>query len=770
MMAVFRCRGLFLAGAVVLPAAWIAPASAQSVGTPPSTGSVSDRTQRPTAAEGQTQTADSMGTQGQVGDEPGLQDVVVTGTKLGTQNLQRTPVAVSVVDSKLIEQQGLNTLQDITAYVPNVTLQRFGTSAGIFIRGIGSNSTNAGSDPSVTQQIDGVYIARPTAQTGDFLDIERVEVFRGPQGTLYGRNAVGGTLNIISRQPSNTFGGQVRLGYGAYNEVTAEGFVTGPIVADQLSASLSATYRDHDAYFDNVVPGVPDLGAAHRFGTRAQLRWAPTDAFDATLRGDYSLIRDVAENYDQLLRPVPFAPLASSLIGSYRKNAVDGTQTANVDNGGVSLDANYRLGNGFSLKSITAWRRLKSSSNNDNDATEIFIQYLNQTERERQFSQEFNLNYNSDKFRGVVGLYYFGDQDNQVNSGPVPPSVATPPARSALLRAAAAVRTRSYAAFAQASFEVVPDLNLILGARYTSESKHFDQNFARTSLNPATLGANAPGFPVIFSLDRKDKAFTPKFGIDYQLTPDVFLYGSVTRGFKSGGYNNAATAAATAGFNPEKIWAYEAGIKTQFFDRRVRVNLTGFIYDYTDLQVRQFISVGNAVISNAASAKVKGVELETLFRPVPDLQLSGNLAYLSAHYGSFPKAPVASAYGYLFPGGTISFNASGNRIENSPQWSGIAAIDYSPMVGNYRFTAHLDYAFRGKVFYDPSNVAISSQKSYGLVNANVSIGPERGIRLEAFVKNLTDKKYYVLIAGNGLAPAGLSADPRTYGGRVSFQF
>ena len=289
-------------------------------------------------------------------------------------------------------------------------------------------------------------------------------------------------------------------------------------------------------------------------------------------------------------------------------------------------------------------------------------------------------------------------------------------------------------------------------------------------MNPATLGASPPGFPVVFAIDRTDKAFTPKFGIDYQITPDVFLYGSITRGFKSGGFNNAAVSAATAGFNPEKIWAYEAGIKTQFLDRRVRVNLTAFDYDYTNLQVRQFIRVGNAIISNAASARVKGIELETLVRPMPDVQLSGNLAYLDAHYGSFTAAPIASAYGYLFPAGTISFNASGNRIENSPEWSGVAAIDYTPKIGNYRFTAHFDYAYRGNTFYDPSNVEIASQQPYGLFNANVSIGPERGIRLEAFVKNLTDKKYFVLIAGNGLVPAGLSGDPRTYGVRIGFEF
>ncbi len=714
---------------------------------------------------------DTAATASTSAESDGIPDIIVTGTKLGAQNLQRTPVAVSVIDSKLLDAQGLNTLQDAAAYVPNVSFTRFGSSAVVYIRGIGSNSTQAGSDSSVTQQVDGVYIARPTAQTGDFLDVERIEVLRGPQGTLYGRNAVGGTINVISRQPSTTFGGRVRVGYGNYNEKTAEGFLTGPIAGDALTASLSATYRDHDAYFDNIVPGVPDLGAAHRFGTRGQLRWQPTPDFDVTLRGDYSLTRDVAENFDQLIRPFSFpAPLANSVVGSYRQVAVDTAQNLDVDAGGVSLDANYRLGNGFSIKSITAWRRLKSSSNNDNDASEIFVQALNQTERQTQFSQEFDLNYTSDKFRAVVGLYYFGDQDGQINFGPVPPSIVTPATRSALLRAQAAVRTRSYAAFAQGSYEIVSDLKIVLGARYTTETKQFDQNFSRTSLNPATLGANIPPFTIVFSTERTDQAFTPKIGLDLQATPDVFFYGSVTRGFKSGGFNNASTSAATAGFRPETITAYEVGVKTQLFDRRLRLNLTGFIYDYKDLQVRQFISVGNAVISNAASARTKGIELEALFRPMPDLQLSGNISYLEARYGVFPAAPIASAYGFLFPAGTLSFDASGNQIEGSPDWSGVIGLDYTPRIGEYQLTAHIDYAYRGKVFYDPSNIALVSQRPYGLINANLSIGQERGFRIEAFIKNLTDKKYYLTIAGNGLVPAGVGGDPRTFGVRFGYSF
>ena len=549
-------------------------------------------------------------------DKNQLQDIIVTGTKTGAQNLQRTPAAVSVVGSQLMQNQGLNTVQDIASYVPNLSYSRNTSAALIYIRGIGSSNAGAGSDPSVTQQIDGVYIARASAQLTDYFDVDRIEVLRGPQGTLYGRNAVGGTINVYSRQPSSTFGGRVRLGYGNYNEKSAEGYVTGPISGNVLTASLAGSYRDRDAFFHNVIPGFHDVGSAKHYGVRGQLRFAPSSAFSFTVRSDYSKIDDYYESYDHLLRRVPFnAPIANSLVGSYRDVALNVDQRLRTKLGGVSAEANLQLGNGFALKSITAYRRSKARAVNDNDATELFISHATFLEDDKAFSQEINLNYTASRVRAVAGLYYFGDKDFQVNDSVTPPSVAAPPSRSFIADAAPTIRTRSYAAFAQVNYEVVPDLTVIVGGRYTTERKTIDQVFQRTSLNPATLGRSLPGFPAIFSAERKDKAFTPKFGVDFQASPDLFFYASATRGFKSGGFNNAAVSAATAGFNPEKLWSYEAGTKTQFFDRRLRLNLTGFIYDYKDLQVRQFLGPGNAVISNAASARVKGFEAELLAKP-----------------------------------------------------------------------------------------------------------------------------------------------------------
>lgn len=714
-------------------------------------------------------------------DDPGevendsLQDIIVTGSKTGEARLQTTPIAVSVVDSELLESQGLATVSDIARYVPNLSYSRNTGAALVYIRGIGSSNAGAGSDASVTQQIDGVYIARASGQLTDFFDVERIEVLRGPQGTLYGRNAVGGTINVISRQPSPTFAGRFRLSYGNFDAVSAEGFITGPISGDLLTASIAMNYRKRDAFFNNVVPGAPDVGSAKRFGVRAQVRFEPHPDFDFTLRGDYSLVDEVFESYDHLVRPVPFnAPLANALVGSYRDVAVNQAQTIRNDLGGVSGEANWRLGGGFALKSITAWRTTDIDLNNDNDATDLFVQHARTTEIDKQFSQEFNLNYTSDRLKAVAGLYYFGDRDHQTNRAVVPVSIATPAARAQIATASPVVRTRSYAAFAQASYEVVTDLRVIVGARYTVEKKTINQNFTRTSLNPATLGASLPGFPAIFTAERRDEAFTPKFGIDLQATPDLFFYASATRGFKSGGYNNAGASAATVGFDPEGLWAYEAGAKTEFLDRRLRVNLTAFYYDYSDLQVRQFLSVGNAVIANAATARLKGLELEVIARPVPDVQLTMNTSFLDAKYRNFPNASIPGGFAAYTPNqvcvaGVCRIDASGNRLDNAPRASGVVAIDYSPLIGDYKLAVHLDYTWRSRAFYDPSNIELASQPGYGLINANLGFG-SNGWKLEAFANNLADKKYYVIIAGNGLAPGAIVGEPRTYGVRVGYSW
>jgi iron complex outermembrane receptor protein len=699
-------------------------------------------------------------------------EVVVTADRTGLRALQDTPMAVSVVGGSLIESQGLHTLKDLTVYVPNLAVSRNVGGSIVSIRGIGSNG---GSDPSVATQVDGVYIGNSTSFT-DFYDVERVEVLRGPQGTLYGRNTTGGTINFISRRPSSQFGGRVQFSYGNYDSIEASGYLTGPL-GENVAASLALTYRGRDGFFENIVPGERDVDSAGNGGARLQVRWDVSPDIDATTRIDYFEADQSIESYDHLLAPVAFAaPLANSLVGSYRAVAINGDQSIDLQTGGISEEINWRVGDRVTLTSLTSWRRFKSTAFNDNDATEVAaLQFRSQADT-RQFTQEFNLRYVSDRFTAVTGLYYFHSDDQPVSHVEQPPSVATPANRAVIRDASPTLETSSLAAFAQLSYEIVPNLSLIVGARYTTEKTSFDQNFQTTSLNPATPGAIAPGFPILFSVDRRDDAFTPKFGLDFHITEDIMLYASATRGFKSGGFNGQATNPATAGYAPELIWSYETGLKTEWLDRRLRVNLTGFYYDYTDLQVRQLLGPGNSVIANAASATVKGIELEINARPTPDLQIGLIGSYLNARYDSFPTVALAGGFAPYIPnqncvGGVCTIDASGNYLSDAPKWSGLISVDYTPRIGAHQLRFHVDYSHRSRRFFDPSNVAIASQDDYGLLNANINFGPPgEGWQVGLWGRNLTNAHYYQTVSGNGLAPGAIVGDPLTYGVRLGFSW
>jgi iron complex outermembrane receptor protein len=706
----------------------------------------------------------------QEADDAGLDEIVVTADRTGLRALQETPIAVSVVDGDLMDQQGLNTVTDLVAYVPNLAVSRNISGSIVSLRGIGSNG---GTDPSVATQVDGVYISNSVAFT-DFFDVERVEVLRGPQGTLYGRNTTGGTINFISRRPSDEFGGRMQVSYGNFAAVEASGYVTGPVLGDTLTASLALTYRERDAFFENIAPGGADIDTNNNGGARLQVRWEPAANIDATTRIDYFTADQFIESYDHLLAPLPFAaPLANSLVGSFDEVALNFDQSMTLRTSGISEEINWNFAENFTLTSITSARRFQSRAQNDNDATELNLLAFRSGSDTEQFSQEVDLRYDGDALNFVAGVYYFSATDNPSSRVTAPPSVFTPANRSAARAALPTLETESIAVFANADYEIIDNLSVILGLRYTEETTSFTQHFTATSLNPATFNANLAGFPVNFSIEDSDNALTPKFGLDYEVSDDIFLYASATRGFKSGGFNGQATSPLTAGYAPELIWSYEVGAKTEWFEDRLRLNVTGFRYDYTDLQVRQLLGPGNSVIANAASATVEGIEVEMLARPSPDLQFSAIGSFLDARYESFPTASIPGGFSPYVPnqncvGGVCTIDASGNFLSDAPEWSGMFAVDYTPTIGAYELAFHVDYSYRSERYFDPSNVAIASQDGYGLLNGNIRFSPldNSGWEIGLFGRNLTDEDYYQTVSGNGIVPGGIVGDPRTYGVRV----
>ncbi len=701
----------------------------------------------------------------------GIGDIIVTAARTGASLLQKTPIAVSAFSSDQLAQTLSSNVRDLAQFVPNMNISQVTANPVITLRGVGSNNVFNGSDPDVTMQVDGIYYARPSAQTNDFIDIERVEVLRGPQGTLYGRNAIGGTINVISRRPSDRVTGEGALTVGNYGAVQAQAYVSGPIVPGKIQASVAATYIRHDNYEQNITPNASQSGVynANRGGVRGQVRVELSDTIDATTRADYQSLDENLPGPYHLKVPFALAPLASSIVGNYRKDAIDNPSTDKYHAYGVSEEVNVELAPNVTLKSLTGFRWNSYRLTTDNDGTELnrILGAFHETEKSQ--SQEFDLNAKLDKFDLVVGGYFFHDTAfTDVSATIIVPA-------NIKINSLVNFFTRSYAAFGQGTYHITPTLSVTGGVRYTTEKKGIDVFVTRTSL---ASGATLPGFPIIFQTEPSFKAWTPKFGLDWNAKPNLLLYASITKGFKSGGTNYAANSLATAAFNPETMWSYEAGFKADLLDRHLRLNVSAFHYVYKDLQIQSSISPGVVSIGNAAQAKVDGIEAELIARLTSHFTLSGNGSLLNARYSTFTTASVGAALAPLiladprYNAALGTFNATGNKLNQAPTYSAtIAAQNDFPISGGATITVRGDVFFQGRTYYDPENSIYTSQAPYALLNAQVGYSsPNKTFQVTAFVKNLTAKQYLFAFQSNGVEPAGFAGAPRTFGVRVGKKF
>jgi iron complex outermembrane recepter protein len=695
-----------------------------------------------------------------------LPEIEVTATKLGATNVQQTALAVSAFSADQLATSLTTSVQGLAQFVPNLNVSQVTANPVITIRGIGTNNVFNGSDPDVTMQLDGIYVARPAGQTSDFLDVSNVEVLRGPQGTLYGRNAVGGTINIISQAPTDKFSAQEVLNVGNFNLVQDQAYVSGALIPGKLQASVAVNYLRHDDYQKNIVPGAQSgVNSGNHGGGRIQLRYEPTDYIDATTRADWTALREDLSLTYNLLVPYPASPLVNSILGNYTKVALNSPSTNATSTGGVSEEINITFNDMLRLKSLSGYRITRFSIYSDNDGTPLNSIVGHQAENEHQLSQEFNLIGKYGPLESVAGLYFFTEDDATnvyaLILGPHQERHSTP-----------ATNTKSGAGFVQGIYHITPEVSFTAGLRYTEEQKYMLDNFQ--SFNFAT-GVPNPGFPAIFPDTRKFSAVTPKFALDWQIEPNVLAYLSATRGYKSGGMNYAATSIATASFSPESLWSYEGGIKSEWLDRKLRLNLTAFHYDYSNLQIQGTLSPGVILIANAASAKVDGLETELSAKITSAFRIDANVSLLDARYTSFPAAAVPSALQayevgnprYTAAAGT--YNASENYLNQSPRVSGSLAGQYDwGLTSGASIYARGEYYYQARVYYDPSNSPLQSQGAYATVNTSVGyISTDGHWRTQFWAKNLTDKHYLIATLANGVEPAGIVAPPRTFGVRVS---
>ncbi len=698
-----------------------------------------------------------MGGAAQAADDYVIEEVIITATKMGATRLQDTPIAVSAYSTSYLDRSGAKDIRDLAAQTPNLVVSQNGPFAQIYIRGIGSNNSFAGSDPSSTVNIDGVYIARPAAVFNNFMDIERIEVLRGPQGTLYGRNAVGGTINVISRTPDNELIAKAQATVGNYDLYRGEGYVSGPLIEDKLFGSISAMRSKHDGYFKNVVASGNDRGSEDTWGVRAQLRAVPTEQLEIILRADY--LKDEGNTVGNSVLLTSFTPVANgpvnpvteAILGDWHKIAMDTPSVSNRHVEGVSGEINYQFSEKATLKSLTAYRQSYLDYSIDSDASDLHRQETLQLEDQHQFSEELNLSGQFDRLNYVLGAYYF--EEHISTSADV---LIIPAGLDSRLQPV--VDTKAYAGYGQVDFDLTEQLILTAGIRYTNEKKTFDQF---RSLIRLSDGVTLPGWPVTYINTGRSKAWTPKVGIQFKPVEDVMLYASATRGFKSGGFN-FTSANTLNGYTPEKLWAYEAGFKSEFADSRVTLNASVFYYDYKDLQVSAFITPGVTDITNASDASIKGLEVELVTRPAEGLILGGSLTYLDATYKNFPAAPITGG----------SFDATGKRLNSAPKWSYTAYAEYNLDLGDAGTAfARGEYGYKSRQYFTVVNDDLQTTPSYGLLNASVGYTPPGGNwTIVAYGRNLTNEEYIVSSGSFTAVPSGTPGDPRTYGLRATYSY
>ena len=696
--------------------------------------------------------------------DAGIADIIVTAQRR-EQSAQDVPIAVAAFNAEQLAQAGLRTASDLEKVVPGVTMDSNGSRSPIFLRGVGNN--NYGSQSSVLTFIDGVY--QPFDGTGgtEFSNVQSIELAKGPQGTLFGRNATGGVLQIRTKNPMDWQGVNLELGYGNFDTISGKIYAAAKL-ADNVAADIAGFYYNQDdGWGKNLFDG-SDFYTMKRYGVRGKFVAEAGDDFTVTAVADYSNRRgEIGVGLSRSVN-IPFIYDSGNagklfLPTIYDVNTDDPRSGWKSEEGGGAVTLEKPFGD-LTLLSISSYRRAKEFFLVDIDGGPAPAFTLDRTDKRQVFTQEFQLSGAGGKFNWAAGLYYYFAKSNIVGpvfGGPVTSfAFFTPPGVD--FAVTSTDRAKSYAAYAQGTLEVLPDTNLTLGARYTIEKREITgRTTGSPVLSPASGGTQEKTF----------KKPNLRLAIDHKFGPNVMAYASFSRGFNAGFFSQQAfffNDTLNPVIKPEEVDAYEAGVKTDLLDRRLRLNLSAFLYDYTNLQQQIYVN-NNVTTTNAAAARIKGAELEVVVRPVQDFTLSVNGTYLDSSYKSYPNAPSYT----ILPTGELvagSIDATGKRVTLAPKTSLQVSALYTlrTSFGSFDSTATLNH--RSKIFADPNNdFPIPGRTLIGLNERWTSNDGNTNVTL--WVQNLTDKKWNsstALLTPNG--NIGRPAAPRTFGITVGQTF
>ena len=699
-----------------------------------------------------------------------IADEVVTTAFKRVENVQEVPATLKVFTPHDLELAQVDNTQSLRNLEPSLVFTTNSAFGQPYLRGVGSDLFTPGAESSIATYVDNIYQTRSVSSVQNFFDMERVAVLKGPQGVFFGKNAVGGAINLTTQKPTDDFGGQVNFSYGNFDHTRLDGHINIPIKADKIALRLAGLSENRDGFTRNVQTG-GRIDSADLLALRGHLALSVSEEFDVLLSANYST-EDSSRNLAARVNPEG-GPAIADFFGAVRPDDI--FELASNDDGQLELDnynlsatVNYDLG-WAKFKSITAYNDTDLQQSVDLDASQLEFANNSGFQTSESFTQEFLLvSEGKDAVEWVVGLFYLDEDASQEINNRLNFPILVP---NTLDQIGGRVQTESIGVFGNVKYHFDDAWALSAGLRYNYDSRELDFFQNTTLFDPFPFGPDGPeGAPLTLPSTNQDEAsfndITPNLTLEYNLADGGLLYGSISKGYKAGGFN---TNVNQSSFEEESLWAYEAGIKTSFWENRARVNGAAFIYDYSDLQLLTIppgAPVGTfQIVINAGEASIKGAELDVAFAATESLSFDLGLALLDAEYDSFiatnPNVPDQ-----------LDVDRSGERLPRAPEISFRAGAQYETQLlgrgialsANVRYESFqfLD-AFQDELVSRDENVAVDAQLTYGLSDS---------INLNFWARNITDEE----TVGSALRVDGLFGviefytPPRTYGASLSFDF
>jgi iron complex outermembrane receptor protein len=729
----------------------------------------------------------------QVSPDP-LQEIIVTARRR-EEGIQSTPISMAAFNADALAQRQVTNVADVAKFTPNVQFDSVtpiggaSNAASIYIRGIGQNEYTLTIDPGVGLYVDGVYMSRSLGSVLDTLDLDRVEVLRGPQGSLFGKNTIGGAISLTTRKPGHEFAASLEGIAGSYDRHDLRASVDLP-VSDQLRLGFSGSLQARDGY-------VTSLADSSKYGNKNSLSgrmvgvYEPTDLLSFTFSADATRIREetnglvlLAANPSALFPKINNTVIypgtcsvqgsrtcydARWLTGDDYSNYNTGPRGSNIDVAGASLTGEWHA-EAATVKSITAYRNVRTDFDRDADHSPVVVTETLSDIDQWQLSQELQVSGSALEERAswISGLFYMKEKGADRNFADIP---------GGSFQSGGRVNNDSYAVFAQASLKITDPVSLSLGGRQSWDRKRFlpEQQILTMlpaaallyPLNKVTGLPLQPGDPLLpaVQVERRFSQFTPSATLEYHVTPEIFAYLSYAKGFKSGGFTQRVFPPdkATGSFDPETAQAYEAGLKAQLLDHRLRWNNALFHTNYDSIQITAIVPGGFAPqYTNAGTAHIDGVESELSAVPWKGTEVDAGVGYIDARYT------------HLTPAATAAGLKLGNRLIDTPRWTtnlGLR-VDLADVAGGVLYS-RVDWAFQSDIYRDAVNTPLCRTRAHHLVNPSVNFdSPQSGWSATAGATNAADSHYLLscLAQNAGGYIEGSFARPTEWFLRLRYRF